>query len=321
MISRFPIRCVALAAAIVVSGLPSLPTVVSRTDETTQTELRIRVVDRDKLGARVQVDLQHAGSGERVSAFTDWIGNVRFQNLPPGNYRMVIAIDGKELYRSQITKGDAPGMRVVRLANVAFSDHKDRVSANDLAAPPRAYTNYQAGLKEMRSGNLEKALEALERALAIYPSYSRAHTTRGVILHLQDRYIEAEDAFRNAIRFDSDAVEPRYNLGLLLIQHQRPGVARAELEKAFALANENAAVAELLLESMLQTHDEVSAVSLVRSLHGRRVVHPARIHLRIARELKTHGLFELASEQYSFAVQDDPSRTERHELETGFSDE
>jgi len=70
-----------------------------------RTELRIRVLDRRNLGARVLVDLDSEGS-PAFSAYTDWSGNVVFQGLPASKYTVLIILDGQEVYRRTLTLRD-----------------------------------------------------------------------------------------------------------------------------------------------------------------------------------------------------------------------
>ena len=78
-----------------------------------------------------------------------------------------------------------------------------------------------------------------------------------------------------ALRFDGESLEPRFNLGKLLLETARPAAARAELQRALELDSQNAATAELLIDSMLTMNDPESAVSVTEGLHRRGVEHPA----------------------------------------------
>lgn len=283
-------------------------------------ELRIRVLDRKHLGARVLVDLNLQGSTV-VSAYTDWSGNLTLQGPFPGKYTVVIRIAGDEVYRKHliISDGQKAKSAVLRLSNVTFEYKTEQVTVNNLGAPAKAYKLYSEGMNAIRSGNLKEALLRLDHALQIYPAYSESHNARGVALHMMKRNEEAEEEFRSALQFDINSFEPRFNLGKLLLEANRPVEAKVELQKAFELNHRNDAAADLLVDSMLMMHDTDSAILLANSLERSGFGDLARIHLRIASELSKQGMVELAVEQYSLVLRDEASPLERHEAETAIS--
>ena len=293
---------------------------VSGQSPQSEQELGIRVLDEKNLGVRVLINLS-MDKLQQLTAYTDWSGNATFHGLAPGTYMLVISAAGQELYRNQLTLKTGQGFRseVVRLHNVTIIDRTETVSLNDLGASPEAYRQYLAGIEAIRAGNLEEALQILDNALKIYPAYSKSHNARGIVFHMTQRSKEAEGAFRDAIKFDADSLEPRINLGNLLLESNRPYEARTELQKALEVDAENLTALDLLLESMLVTDDEMSAVSLVRSLHRRSTKHPAHLHLEIASTLNGHGMIDLAAEQYSLVLQDGPSLSERLEAEAALA--
>ena len=93
---------------------------------------------------------------------------------------------------------------------------------------------------------------------------------------LLNRKPESEKAFRAAIRLDEAFAEPRFNLGKLLLEAGRSLEAKEQLQTAVALNPDHLPSIELLLDSMLATRDESSAVTLLGSLHRRHVSHPAQ---------------------------------------------
>jgi Tfp pilus assembly protein PilF len=264
-------------------------------DSPGRSELRIRVVDQRSLGARVLVNLEFDGS-LAFSAYSDWSGNVAFQGLVAGKYAVVIVLNGQEIRREMLTLAEGENIQseVIRLSAFTFTDKTDKTSVNDLRAPAKAYNLYLEGLEAIRSGHLEQARKDLDDALKIYPVHSQSHNARGVILHMSRRNDEAEQEFRAAIRFDPKAFEPRFNLGKLLLECNKPAEAKQALQRALELDKESESVAtiELLVDSMLLTHDVQSAISLTESLQRKGVKYPARIDLGIAWELYQEGKVE-----------------------------
>ena len=279
-------------------------------------ELRVRVLDEKHLGVRGLIKLSAAGSPELI-AYTDWSGNASFQQLAPGDYALVISFQDRDVYRSRLSLQSTQRFRYeeVRLRNVTATDYTRAVTVNDLGLPTNARKFYFEGVTGIRTGDLDNALKFLDKAIAICPRHAKSHNARGVALHMAQRATEAEIAFRNAIRFDPAFVEPRINLGNLFLEQNKAPEAEVVLQSAAELDRDNPVIVELIVESTVKTHDEVSAVLLVRALHQRSVKHPASIHLQLASEFKKHGIVAMAAEQYSLALKDDLSSLERSETE------
>ena len=313
------VLCVGLVA-LMIAYRPSAIAQDSGQSLPSRQEVQIRVLDDRDLGVRALINLGIDELQQRT-AYTDWSGNATFRGLAPGTYTLVVRVGEEELYRDQLTLKSGKGSKseVVRLHNLTLTERTDKVSVNDLRVPSEAYKYYLTGIAAIRAGNLEKALQFLDMAVMIYPAHSKSHNARGVVLHMAQRIKEAEGAFRNAIKFDAHSLEPRLNLGNLLLESNRPSEAKLELWRAVELEPENMTAIELLVESMLITRDEESAASLVRSLHGRNAKHSAGLHLRIASTLTDHGMIDLAIEQCSLVFQDGPSLSEHLQAEAFLS--
>jgi len=87
------------------------------------------------------------------------------------------------------------------------------------------------GMKDAAEGNLNDALAAFEKALAIDPSFFMAAYNQGVVLARLGEDSKAVTAFRTAIRLRPDFLMGHYGLGLLLRKMGAPG-ADEELARA-----------------------------------------------------------------------------------------
>ena len=216
-----------------------------------------------------------------------------------------------------------PGLCVLTLilaVEAAAQQHSPTVSIDDLSVPATARKYYDAGVAATRSQNWKKAHDSLQEALRIDPKYARAHNALGVVLVFMGKTVaEIEAAFRSAIVSDPKLPDAHFNLGKLLLESSRPAEAKEELQRVLELDSRHAPANQLLAESMLMTHDGGSAALLLRSLHQRHVDHPASLHVEIGSELEAHGMFDLALEQYEFALADASSPAERTNAELGLS--
>src|SRR5580658_2898167 len=87
----------------------------------------------------------------------------------------------------------------------------------------------------LRSGDAEAAAKHIERAVALAPTRADCLHTHGFILKVLRHNIEAEAAFRQAIKLDPSFVETHYQLGNLLREEDRPAEAVPSYRAVLAL--------------------------------------------------------------------------------------
>jgi tetratricopeptide (TPR) repeat protein len=91
---------------------------------------------------------------------------------------------------------------------------------------------YNQAVTAMKEGDVERAFQLSEKALAEEPGYYRARILRGSILRQRQQFAAAERDLRNALRQDPADRRGRLELGLCL---QATGQAAAALEQFAAL--------------------------------------------------------------------------------------
>lgn len=98
-----------------------------------------------------------------------------------------------------------------------------------------AIESYNAGLAHARAGRLADARACYEHAIAIRPSYVRAHHNLATLLDDLGEHVKAEAHFRAAIAADPNAAEPWAGLGGNQRLRGRLGAARQAYEHALDL--------------------------------------------------------------------------------------
>src|SRR5450631_1572624 len=105
------------------------------------------------------------------------------------------------------------------------------------AAPPAAsnFSLLKDAAESIAAGNLQVAENELQAVLRTSPSEYRALNLLGIVRAQQNRQLEAEQLFKQAIKLKPDFVSAHVDLGLLYSQSNRSDDAVAELQKALRL--------------------------------------------------------------------------------------
>lgn len=123
------------------------------------------------------------------------------------------------------------------------------------AAPIASGDQIELGIKMLRAGQPEMALDAFNRAIAEKGPTIAALTGAGAAYHQSGDFRSAEKLLRAAVRLDPNFAPARNNLGVVLFDTGRTKQARQEFERAFALSDGlqdrvsvNLGIAELTLK-------------------------------------------------------------------------
>ena len=319
---RYRARC---SLSILIVGAVLLPACDARAQAVTgaprSLTLRIQIVSDDGTIARTRIELSSHRPPLLLVQYTDASGQVEFTGLGAGTYTVTAAIAGRQLYRDELLLADNDRIRTetIHVRGPAASGKPKVVSVNELSAPEKAKNLFDTAMDAVRKSRWQVAIEAFNQALVLYPGYAKAHNALGVVLAITKKEQEAEQEFRSAIQFDQTFAEPHYNLGKLLLETKRPIEARRELERNLQLNPRYSPAMELLVESMIVTHDEDAAIALMKSVHQKHVDHAAQLHLEIGQALEQHSRLPAASEQYRFVLRERASERERQQARAGLS--
>jgi len=105
--------------------------------------------------------------------------------------------------------------------------------------PKPAKKAYDRGIKFTSKGDPRRALEELQKALALDPEYTEAHIGLGVQYVLLDRFQEAEAEFRRSMELDPYVSIAHSNLGWVLFHRRNLPEAERHARRALALSPNN----------------------------------------------------------------------------------
>ena len=125
-----------------------------------------------------------------------------------------------------------------------------------LRARPDAWTVHNnLALLYRRRGELSYAAEACRRALEYSPAAAGVHNNLGNIWRDMGRLEDALAAYTTAMTLDGEALDPRYNRALVLLQLNQSAAAHAAFQHVLACAPEHRDAALQSVEAVLSAGD------------------------------------------------------------------
>ena len=132
----------------------------------------------------------------------------------------------------------APGHSLARYNLALVLKRADRLAdAIDelrrvIAIDPRAEAQYTLGVIYWHQGDLDRAVAALQAAVAAEPGYADAHYTLGAVLHARRDWSGAADALRRALALRPDLPGAHYTMARVLQAAGEEPAAQKHLAEA-----------------------------------------------------------------------------------------
>ncbi len=95
-----------------------------------------------------------------------------------------------------------------------------------------AKANTQLGIEYLRSGDLERSRNRLERAIKMAPDYAPAHDAIAILYEQVGNHEAAEKHYRKSLRMDAGNAATRNNYGQFLCKQGRYDEAASEFKQA-----------------------------------------------------------------------------------------
>lgn len=203
-----------------------------------------------------QVRLATPMRGE-ISTMTDTNGRFVFRRLAPGNYTIII--DGGDAYENVneqtniIQAGRSMGSTeqiipiLIRLKPKPGESIRPEVIRAELANVPKpAVDLYNSALKLAQEGKNKEAIENLNQAVLIHPTFILAFNELGVQYQKLNELEKAAEALQSALKIDQKAFAPLVNFGIVLVRMKRYPEAEVVLRAALQ-ENDKSAIAHYYL--------------------------------------------------------------------------
>jgi tetratricopeptide (TPR) repeat protein len=160
----------------------------------------------------------------------------------------------------------------------------------------------------LKQGEVEQAVALLGRLVRSYPESASAWLGLGRALVQQQRYPAAEQALRQAARFDSGRVETQFYLGVALFQQGRTGDAAGHFRRATELRPDYALAWYNLGQCLKAGGDRTGAIDAFGAA-VRYQPHHAEAHANLSELLVEEGRRDLALRHLRQAVELNPADT------------
>ena len=251
-------------------------------------------------------------------------GRFRFLNVPNGEYYLVVEVDGTEAARMHL-RLDEPVATDVRqdialewrATNHAGPTTKAAaISADDIyQRAPDAQTLFTRAQKAADKKDYAQAVALLRQVTAADAQDYQAWCELGTYLYAQEKYDDAESAYRRALEARPTYTLALVDLGRLRMARKDFNGAIEPLTRAVALPPPSAEINHLLGECYLQIKKGSKAVGYLYEALRLDPVGQADVHLRLATLYIGAGLKERAAAEYEQFLKKRPDYPGRKEME------
>jgi predicted TPR repeat methyltransferase len=148
--------------------------------------------------------------------------------------------------------------------------------------PDQADWYSNLGIVFQSDGQLEAAIDAYRRAIAMDPGHANAYSNLGVVLRAIGKPSEAEAAYRTAIRLNPDHIDAYTNLGILLNGLRRIEEAAACFCKVITLRPKHREARKLLALAHCTLGEVGEAVNIFKEWLKEEPGDPIALHMLAA---------------------------------------
>ena len=214
---------------------------VPRTSIAPQLDGQVRYAEGGRPAEFVLVRLEGFGAGVVSETTTDRNGKFRFAGIPAELYNVSVRVPGyREVQqqvdlRTQLT--DYVQLQLVSDAIGSTSSTGPKTSGVvDANIPSNAVAEFEKGSTALlKAHNLVKGIAHLEKAVAIFPKYSRALLLLGTAYMDERHWDKAEATLRQLLAIEPKATAGHLALGEIYLDEKKYSDSESELKSAISL--------------------------------------------------------------------------------------
>jgi tetratricopeptide (TPR) repeat protein len=262
---------------------------------------------------RVQLMLS-AGSTSVAENYTNDQGLADFDEVEIGNYHLVISGEGIEQTDSGMFEVDNRHGTQFQTVTVRRTEEATQakssgamVAVQDMNIPKPALKQFNKASDLIASQDWKKALDRLNRALAIYPGYVQAYNNLGVVYgRLGDRSSE-RTALQKAVSLNDHFAPAWVNLARMAIVDRDFPSAETLLEKATGLDPTNSETLLILANVELMNLHYQQAIANCQKAHSLGQDSHSLVHFIAARAFEHESQIPKAVSELKTFLKEEPS--------------
>jgi tetratricopeptide (TPR) repeat protein len=227
-------------------------------------------------GRNVDKRLKLRLSGLRGGDFftlTDDSGAFSFRRIAGGTY--VVSLEGEneyepvneqvDIFDTSSSRGTLFGRTYNLQIQLRFKgsarEKSGVINAALMAAPKPAAELYQKALQSEKDGDINKALDELQRAVALYPQFTLALNEMGILYQRLGKFDEAAKALGAAVKVAPQIFELRLNYGIVLLKNKQFADAEPQLHHATEIRSASTLAHLYRGKALIQLHHYPQAES------------------------------------------------------------
>jgi hypothetical protein len=242
-------------------------------DRTGSIRVRVTPGGARACNIRATVSLVSTSGAHIAEDLTNSDCEVYFVNVAPGSYH--VTVSGAGIENSDSGRFDLDSHRRqdldINITHTKEADHGGdgpMVAAVDLNIPESARKEFDKANQFVAKGNWQKAIERLNKAIAIYPEYAEAYNNLGVVYGRLGNRTRNLEALQKAVSLNDHFAPAYLNLARIAIADRDLVQAEALLDKAVGIAPTNSQMLVLLANTELLNHHYDQALANCRKAHS-----------------------------------------------------
>lgn len=227
---------------------------------------------------QLRVGLISGSSGNQIAeTYTNERGQAQFLDVLLGNYHVLVRGQSIETTESETFEVDARKgaqsifVRVRPAAEnpnpTATKASSATVSASDLKVPKKASQEFDKATKLIAKQEWQKAVDQLNKALALYPGYAEAYNNLGVAYARLGDSAKERDALQKAIAANDHFAPAFVNLARMEMKEHNFAEAETNLDRATAADPTDVRSLALLAQAQLLDQHYEGAIASAGKVH------------------------------------------------------
>jgi tetratricopeptide (TPR) repeat protein len=256
-----------------------------------------------------------AGNTPVAESYTNDSGLTDFDEVEVGNYHLVVSGEGIEQTDTGMFEVDSRRGTQFQTVSVKRTEEASKkagpgapmVAVGDINIPKAAVKEFDKASNLIAKQEWKKAINQLNRALALYPQYVQAYNNLGVVYaRLGDR-ISERTALQKAISLNDHFAPAWVNLARMAIVDRDFSTAETLLEKATTLTPTDSQTLLILANVELMNLHYDQAIVNCRKVHSLAQDSHALVHFIAARALEHQSRSSDAANELHTFLKEEPS--------------